>query len=63
MDFDLLIKNAKTRASGKELLDLGIAGGKISRIGKNLKEKANQTIDANGKLVTESFVNGHLHLC
>lgn len=63
MDFDLLIKNAKTRASGKESLDLGIAGGKISRIGKNLKEKANQTIDANGKLVTESFVNGHLHLC
>ncbi len=44
-------------------MDLGIAGGKISRIGKNLKEKANQTIDANGKLVTESFVNGHLHLC
>ncbi len=63
MDFDLLIKKARTRSSGKDFLDIGIKDGKVSKIGKNLSEKASQIIDAKGKLVTESFVNGHLHLC
>ena len=63
MDFDLLIKNARTRFSEKELLDIGIKDGRIVGIKKGLDETANQVIDAGGKLVTESFVNGHLHLC
>ncbi len=63
MDFDLLIRNAKTRKGGEELTDIGIVGGKIKKIAKNLTGKAEKTIDAEGKLVTESFVNGHLHLC
>ena len=55
MTYDILITNAKTRASGKETVDIGIRAGKITDIGA-------QTIDAKGCLVTESFVNGHLHL-
>jgi len=63
MNFDLLIKNAQTRFSKEKLLDIGITGGRISEIGEGVKGGATREIDASGKLVTESFVNGHLHLC
>jgi cytosine deaminase len=62
MAFDLLIKNAKTRFSEKPV-DIGIRDGRIASIRSGLAPKAGQTIDASGKLVTESYVNGHLHLC
>jgi len=58
MSFDLLIKNARTRFSGEELLGIGTKDGKIVGIKKGLDETADQVIDAAGKLVTESFVNG-----
>ncbi len=61
MNFDLLITNAKTRKK-EELVNIGIADGKIAKIGAGLAGDATATIDAGGKLVTESFVNGHLHL-
>ena len=63
MVFDFVIRNAKTRFSGKALLDIGIKDGRISRIRKKLKGDSLEGIDASGKLVTESFVNSHLHLC
>jgi cytosine deaminase len=62
MAFDLLIKNAKTRFS-ETPVDIGIRDGRIAGIRSGLDPKADQTIDAAGKLVTESYVNGHLHLC
>ena len=64
MAFSLLIKNARTRFSGGKLLSIGIEGDTIAAVGENLPEAgAAQVIDAEGRLVTESFVNGHLHLC
>ena len=63
MALDLLIRNARTRFSGKDLLDIGIKEGRISRIRKKIKGESRKVIDASGKLVTESFVNAHLHLC
>jgi len=63
MSYDLLIRHAKTRFSGEEPLDIGIKEGRIVSIKKTLEGAADQIIDADGKLVTESFVNGHLHLC
>jgi len=64
MAFSLLIKNARTRFSQGKTLSIGIEGEKIAAVGENLPEAgAAQVIDAGGKLVTESFVNGHLHLC
>ncbi len=64
MTFSLLIKNARTRFSQGKTLSIGIEGEKVAAIGENLPEAgAAQVIDAGGKLVTESFVNGHLHLC
>jgi cytosine deaminase len=59
--FDIVIRNATTRKFDSPV-DIGIANGKISEIGK-ISDKGNLEIDATGKLVTESFVNPHLHLC
>lgn len=61
MNYDVVIKNAKTRKDPANLVDIGIQGEKIAKIGNNLS--GTTEIDAKGKLVTESFVNGHLHLC
>lgn len=58
---DILIRNAKTRKCA-ELLDIAIRDGKIVALEKGLSAEAGQVIDAKGCLVTESFVNGHLHL-
>ena len=63
MSYDLLISNARTRAGKGELLQIGIQDGKIAAIAPSLAGGAGQVIDAGGGLVTESFVNGHLHLC
>ena len=60
---DIKITNAKTRNTGKELVEIGIENGKITAIASAVEGEAKQVIDAKGNLVTESFVNGHLHLC
>lgn len=60
--FDILIKNAKLRGN-ESLTDIGILGGKIVSAGKGLRDEAGVTVDAEANLVTESFVNPHLHLC
>jgi cytosine deaminase len=63
MEFDLLIRDARTRFSLGSLVDIGIKNSRVLRIGKISSDRVERTIDARGKLVTESFVNGHLHLC
>lgn len=64
MELDLLIKNARTRFSPGELLNIGIKDGRIFKLDPSpIDLPAGQIIEAGGKLVTESFVNGHLHLC
>lgn len=60
--FDILIKQAKLRGQTK-LFDIGIKGGKITQIAESIKDSAEITLEAKGNLVTESFVNPHLHLC
>ena len=60
--YDIKIMNAKTRNSSK-LVSIGIIENKIVDIGDSLPADAKEIIDAKGNLVTESFVNGHLHLC
>lgn len=63
MTYDLIIKNAVTRTSQGEKYQIAIQDGKIAKIDAMLEGDAQKVIDAEGKLVTESFVNGHLHLC
>lgn len=60
---DLIIRNARTRSTGEDLVNIAIQDGKIAGINARIDEKAKEELDAKGNLVTESFVNGHLHLC
>ncbi len=62
MSIDILIKNALLRSSTGETTDIAISGGIITEITKNISDTAAEVIDAKGMLVTESFINGHLHL-
>jgi cytosine/creatinine deaminase len=60
--FDILIRHARLRGETQRM-DIGIGDGKIISLAEELEDDAELTIDAEGNLVTESFVNPHLHLC
>jgi len=61
--FEILVKRARLRGKPETLVDIGIADQRIVALEENLSGEAKQVIDAQGNLVTESFVNPHLHLC
>lgn len=63
MVYDLVIANARTRKNKDGGMFIAINGGKIASVSASPPGAAKNTIDAGGGLVTESFVNGHLHLC
>jgi len=63
MSFDILIKNAILRNSQGEKVQIAISNGKIVEIAPEINGFADNIIDAKGNLVSESFINGHLHLC
>ena len=58
---DLIIRNGKLR-NREGIWDIGIKDGKIAAISKNISEKAEQEIDAQGKLTVPSFIDPHIHL-
>ena len=64
MTYDLLIKNGTVvDGSGNPgyRADVGVSGGKIAAIGR-INERAKQTIDAEGHIVSPGFVDGHTHM-
>jgi cytosine deaminase len=61
--FDILIKQAKLRSNPNKLVEIGISNGKIEAITEKTAGDAKTVIDAGGNLVTESFINAHLHTC
>ncbi|HMR66822.1 MAG TPA: amidohydrolase family protein, partial [Anaerolineae bacterium] len=61
--FDLIIRNARLRRQPAALVDIGLAGGKIAAIEASLAGQTALELEVQGNLVTESFVNPHLHLC
>lgn len=58
---DLLIRNAKLR-NREGTWDIGVKDGKIALIDRNISEKAEQEIDAQGKLTVPAFIDPHIHL-
>jgi cytosine deaminase len=61
--FDILIERAQLRGQPGKLFEIGVAEGRIASIEERTGGSAPVEIDAQGNLVTESFVNPHLHLC
>ncbi len=64
MNCDLLIKNGyvvdyATNTEG--IYDIAVTGGKITAMEQSLNYTANQTIDAEGKLVVPGLVDMHVH--
>lgn len=57
---DLLIRNARI-VSKRDLMDIGIQGGKIVKIGK-IRARARRVIDAAGMLTSPAFIDPHIHL-
>jgi cytosine deaminase len=60
---DILIKRAQLRDRPGKLVDIGISSGRITAIDESIALQAQTEIDAQGNLVTESFVDPHLHTC
>ena len=64
MSYDLLIKNGMVvdgSGNARYRADVAIKDGKIAKIGR-VNEKAKQTIDAEGHVVSPGFVDGHTHM-
>lgn len=57
---DLLIRNARI-VGKRDLMDIGIQGGKIVKIGK-IRARARRVIDAAGMLTSPAFIDPHIHL-
>jgi len=63
MPASILITNAQLRHNpAGETVSILIQDGRIAAIDKVIKGNAYTELDASGNLVTESFVNAHLHL-
>jgi len=62
-EYDLVVRNAKTREFPNRLVDIAISGGKIAEIREKIEAKGSEEIDAGGKLVSPPFVDAHLHMC
>src|SRR5438046_1137891 len=58
---DLIVRRARRRHHA-DLVDIGIAEGRIQRIEPRLAGGATREIDAGGCLTTPSFVEPHIHL-
>ena len=61
----ILIKNGRLVDPSQgidKVCDVFVEEGKVSKIGKDLKEKAKIEIDATGKIVAPGFIDMHTHL-
>lgn len=62
-NYDIIVRNCALRGKGKDHVDIAIKNGVIASIAPKIAGQADLEVDAAGNLVSESFVNPHLHLC
>ena len=58
---DLIVRQGRL-VDRSGLWDIGIRGSRIERIAERIDAAAAEEIDAEGRLVTPTYVNGHVHL-
>lgn len=58
---DLIIRQGRL-LDGEGLWDVGIRAGRIEGVASHIDVAASEELDAAGRLVTPSYVNGHVHL-
>jgi len=61
----ILIKNGRVidpASNSDSEQDVLLKNGKIAKLAKNISEKADQTIDAKGKIIVPGIVDMHVHL-
>jgi cytosine/creatinine deaminase len=58
---DLVIRRAR-RPHQDQLVDIGMADGRITAVKPTLRQEAGAELDAGGRLVTAPFVDSHFHL-
>lgn len=61
--YDILVRRARLRSKPGARHDIAVRDGRIAAIAERVEGAAPIEIDARGGLVSESFVNPHLHLC
>ncbi|MFA1674521.1 amidohydrolase family protein [Rhizobium mongolense] len=59
--FDLIVRNANL-TDGRTSIDIGIQGGRIIAVERDLQAQAGEEIDATGRLVSPPFVDPHFHM-
>ncbi|PDS30350.1 amidohydrolase family protein [Rhizobium phaseoli] len=59
--FDLIVRNANL-PDGRTGIDIGIEGGRIVAVERNLQAQAAEEIEATGRLVSPPFVDPHFHM-
>ncbi|MCA1403954.1 amidohydrolase family protein [Ensifer sp. IC3342] len=59
--FDLIIRNANL-LDGRQGIDLGLKGAKITAIEKSIAATGGKEIDATGRLVSPPFCDPHFHM-
>jgi cytosine deaminase len=62
-EYELIIRQAQLRGQPGQRQDIGVQAGRIAAISPKIDGSAKVEIDAAGGLVSESYVNPHLHLC
>jgi cytosine/creatinine deaminase len=58
---DLLITNA-TLPTGQTNMSVAVQNGKITEVSQHLQAPANETVDAQGQLLSPPFVDAHFHM-
>ncbi len=61
--YDILIRNAQLSNAPDKKMSIAVTDGRIAALAEKIGGEAVNEIDAQGMLVSESFVNAHLHLC
>lgn len=57
--YQLIVRGARL---GDEVVDVGVEGGRISRIAPSMEDEAGREIEAGGRLLSAPFIESHVHL-